>query len=324
MVLYDHLACTHQIGQCMLRLHHDCVIVLWPCHTFLSLFLSLSLSYVCLCLVYRIYIIDTLVSTSVHVIKTEFILGSNFYRLWALFTTKSSGVEIFDPILSYQHVLMTHTRCPFVLCELAHCSYHFTFFPHSQSRCSSWLSNPPPSIDPNDVLCPYVTIAHISANFSSDPLDKTVRSWKVWSSKICDNLAICGLGNHIKELLKGSTIIPDTAVQPIAHDNWNTNDGMAWAYICLNCATIESELLDDIDTAYKCFKALKTYHLNEGPVKQVNLIQNGLAQCVACDNDQVSNCQKIREDIHHSDVWAQLGLKAVAWAWLLGAQALQT
>ena len=55
---------------------------------------------------------------------------------------------------------------------------------------------------------------------------------------------------------------------------------MAWVYIRLNCTTIKSELLDDIDTAYKCFKALKTYYLNEGPVKQVNLIQNTLAQCI--------------------------------------------
>ena len=71
-------------------------------------------------------------------------------------------------------------------------------------------------------------------------------------------------------------------------------------YIRLNCAPVECELLDDIDTTYKCFKALETYHLDEGPVKQVNLIQNALAQRVAHDKDQVSNCWKIREDIRRA------------------------
>jgi len=157
-----------------------------------------------------------------------------------------------------------------------------------------------PSVDPNNVLRPRITVACISTNFSGDPLNKTVGNWKVWSSMIRDNLAMCGLGNYIKDLPKDSTIILDAAVQPIAFDNWTTNDGMARAYIRLNCTPVEHELLDDIDTAYKCFKALETYHLDEGPVKQVNLIQNALAQRVARDKDQVSNCRKIREDIRRA------------------------
>ena len=128
------------------------------------------------------------------------------------------------------------------------------------------------TVDLNNALCPCVTIVHISTNFSGNPLNKTVGNWKTWSSKIHDNLTICGLGNHIKEIKVGSTIILDANVQPIAHNNWNTNDGMAWAYICLNCTTVESELLDNVMTTYKCFKTLEKYHLNEGPVKQVNLI----------------------------------------------------
>jgi len=157
-----------------------------------------------------------------------------------------------------------------------------------------------PVVDPSDTIHPRVTLARISTNFSGDPLDKTVGNWKTWSSKIHDNLAICGLGNHIKEIKAGSTIILDANVQPIAHDNWNTNDGMAQAYIRLNCATVESELLDDVMTTYECFKTLEKYHPNEGPVKQVNLIQNALAQRVARDKDQVSNCRKIRENIRRA------------------------
>ena len=70
--------------------------------------------------------------------------------------------------------------------------------------------------------------------------------------------------------------------------------------ICLNCATVESELLNDIESAYDCYKALEKYHLNEGLVKQVNLIQNALAQHVAHNKDQLSNCWKIHEDICHA------------------------
>ena len=159
----------------------------------------------------------------------------------------------------------------------------------------------PATVDPTDAVRPRVALARISTNFSGDPLDKTVGNWKVWSSKIRDNLAICGLASHIKELKTGTTRpIPDATTHPVAHDNWNTNDAMARAYIRLNCATIESELLNDIESAYECYKALETYHLNEGPVKQVNLIQNALAQCVARDKDQLTNCRKIREDIRRA------------------------
>ena len=81
----------------------------------------------------------------------------------------------------------------------------------------------PTTVDPNNALHPCIAVAHISTSFSSNPLDKTVGNWKTWNSKIQDNLTICGLGNHIKEIKAGSTIIPDAKVQLIAHDNWNTN-----------------------------------------------------------------------------------------------------
>jgi hypothetical protein len=158
-----------------------------------------------------------------------------------------------------------------------------------------------PTVDPSDAIRPRVALARISTNFTGDPLDKTVGNWKTWSSKIRDNLAICGLGGHIKELKGGEKRpIPDSLTQPVTHDNWTTNDAIACAYIRLNCATIESELLDDVESAYECWKALENYHLNEGPVKQVNLIQNALSQRVARDKDQLTNCRKIREDIHHA------------------------
>jgi len=148
----------------------------------------------------------------------------------------------------------------------------------------------PSNVDSRDSVRPRVALARISTTFNGDPLDKTVGNWKVWSSKMKNNLAICGLEGHIKE----KRSIPDPAIHPVANGNWQTNDAMARAYIRINCATIESELLDDIDSASACFKALETYHLD---VKQVNLIQNAR---VARDKDQVANCRKIREDIRRA------------------------
>ena len=140
-------------------------------------------------------------------------------------------------------------------------------------------------VDPTDAVCPQIALACISTSFSGVLLNKTIRNWKIWSSRIHDNLAICGLGAHIKEIKEGTCPILDPKTHPVAYNNWTTNDGMARTYICLNCATIESELLDNIESTYDCYKALEKYHLNEEPVKQVNLIQNALAQCVACDKD---------------------------------------
>jgi len=53
--------------------------------------------------------------------------------------------------------------------------------------------------------------------------------------------------------------------QPNAYDNWNSNDSMARTYIRLNCGTIQSKLLYDVKTVYRCYKAFEKYHLNEGP-----------------------------------------------------------
>jgi hypothetical protein len=61
-----------QIDKGLLRSHHDRVIAPWPGHTF-YLFLSFAffIIYPALSRISYIYTMDTLVSTSVHVIKTE-------------------------------------------------------------------------------------------------------------------------------------------------------------------------------------------------------------------------------------------------------------
>lgn len=122
-----------------------------------------------------------------------------------------------------------------------------------------------PAVDPNDSVRPRVALARIGTTFNGDPLDKTVGNWKVW------------LGSYIKE----GASAPDAAIYLIANENWRTNDAMVQGFIAENCAIVESELIDKAKSAYESFHALETYHLNEGPVKQVNLIQNALAQRVA-------------------------------------------
>ena len=81
------------------------------------------------------------------------------------------------------------------------------------------------TVDPIDAVRPRVALACIATSFSGDPLDKAVGNWKVWSSKIRDNLAICGLGGHIKELKAGTTRSNTRPRYPPAcYDNRITND----------------------------------------------------------------------------------------------------
>jgi hypothetical protein len=131
------------------------------------------------------------------------------------------------------------------------------------------------TLNPTDAIKPSVPLARISFTFAGDPLDKTAGNWKKWSSDIIDDLHIFSLGSHIE---KGLCTPPDAKTHPIAFRNWTANDKMARAYMRRNCATLESKLLGDIADARGCFVALETYHVNEGPVKQVYLIQGVLTQ----------------------------------------------
>ena len=88
-------------------------------------------------------------------------------------------------------------------------------------------------VDPTDAVCPWIALAHISTSFSGDLLNKTVGNWKIWSSKIHDNLAICGLGAHIKEIKEGTHPILDPNTHPVAYDNWTMNDSIVHAYMYL-------------------------------------------------------------------------------------------
>ncbi|KAF8965616.1 hypothetical protein BDZ97DRAFT_1918168 [Flammula alnicola] len=154
------------------------------------------------------------------------------------------------------------------------------------------------SPDPNDAIKPYITTQRISFTFTGDALDKTVGNWKIWSSNIRDDLDMSGLGSHIDDAPLSTP--PDAATHPNAFRNWTTNDRAARAYMKRNCATVESDILENLATARECWKALQTLHLDEGPIKQVNLIQNALAQRIARDKEQVTKVRQVRKDIRRA------------------------
>ncbi|KAF8974781.1 hypothetical protein BDZ97DRAFT_1751500 [Flammula alnicola] len=157
-------------------------------------------------------------------------------------------------------------------------------------------STSPP--DPNNAIKPYIAAQRISFTFNGDTLDKTIGNWKAWSSNIRDDLDMSGLGSHIDNVPLSTP--PDAATHPNAFRNWTTNDRAARAYMKRNCATVENDLLENVTTARECWKVLQTLHLDEGPIKQVNLIQNVLAQRVTRDKEQVTKVRQVREDIRRA------------------------
>ncbi|PPQ94771.1 hypothetical protein CVT25_007854 [Psilocybe cyanescens] len=61
---------------------------------------------------------------------------------------------------------------------------------------------------------------------------------------------------------------------------------------------MEWEKIDHLETALACWTALETYHLDEGPIKQVILIQKALATHILRDENMVTKAQEIHKDVH--------------------------
>ena len=72
------------------------------------------------------------------------------------------------------------------------------------------------------------------------------------------------------------------------------------AYINLSIAKTESEHCEGKTTAITCWDALRDFHLNEGPIKQINLIQKALSTSIPYDKLIVQTARDIHDDIRHA------------------------
>ncbi|THU81492.1 hypothetical protein K435DRAFT_809041 [Dendrothele bispora CBS 962.96] len=65
--------------------------------------------------------------------------------------------------------------------------------------------------------------------------------------------------------------------EPHAYSNWWANNGSILGFMGLTISESEQEIINDATTAEEAWTKLKDRHSQEGPVKQVQLIQDALA-----------------------------------------------
>ena len=91
---------------------------------------------------------------------------------------------------------------------------------------------------------------------------------------------------------------------PITHlnacQNWDHNKHVAMAYINLSIAKTKLEHCEGKTTAKTCWDALQDFHLNEGPIKQINLIQKALSMSTPYSKLIVQTARDICDNICHA------------------------
>ena len=146
-----------------------------------------------------------------------------------------------------------------------------------------------------DATRPVVERETIKSAFKSDKLDKDKGNWTAWHWEIQTFLDMIGLSPHLTDDI--STAAPSLSLQPNAHRNYLSNDQSVQGYIKSAVAKTEFELIDTLNMAKGCWDALSTYHLDEGPIKQANLIQEALTTHITWDDQMMVKLRKLRNDI---------------------------
>jgi Reverse transcriptase (RNA-dependent DNA polymerase)/GAG-pre-integrase domain/gag-polypeptide of LTR copia-type len=157
------------------------------------------------------------------------------------------------------------------------------------------MTNDGNSLTLSDATRPVVEKETIKSAFKSDKLDKDKGNWTAWRREIQTFLDMIGLSPHLTDDI--STAAPPLSLQPNAHRNYLSNDRSVRGYIKSAVAKTEFELIDNLSTAKDCWNALSTYHLDEGPIKQANLIQEALTTRITRDDQMMVKLRKLRDDI---------------------------
>ena len=109
------------------------------------------------------------------------------------------------------------------------------------------------------------------------------------------------MGNCLFDYIEGDTPAPSATVEPRAHKNWLANDRQAWSIIAGSVDPSERTYIrlegGGATTAKAAWTNLKTRHENEGPIRQVNLLQKALAAKCTKDASLPETGRQICEDI---------------------------
>ena len=153
------------------------------------------------------------------------------------------------------------------------------------------LPPPPSSLPDVDAYRPLITKLSVSQSFTGDKLDHAKSNWTAWSTKILIKLALNGLKGYIM----GTASCPLATSKPHAHANWLHNDELAFNFILDNIEDREQTLVITKKMAKECWDTLEQRHVQEGPMRQLQLIQEAMSICCSTTESLVITGTKLYE-----------------------------
>ncbi|KAF8810845.1 hypothetical protein BYT27DRAFT_7090910, partial [Phlegmacium glaucopus] len=108
---------------------------------------------------------------------------------------------------------------------------------------------------------------------------------------------MAGLGSHLTDDISKA---PPLDLQPNAHRNWVSNDRSVRGFLRSSLSPTERDLVSTLTSAKETWEKLESYHLEEGPIKQANLIQSTLTTRIDRDDQMMAKIRKLRDDLRRA------------------------
>ena len=130
---------------------------------------------------------------------------------------------------------------------------------------------------------PTVPLLRTSAVYTDAKLDKNLGNYKECHAK--HHLTITGLISYAL----GTTRAPGP-MELIATENWNANDNLTQAVILSTLSKDEWDFAESLQGAKACWDGLIARHQNEGPIRQVQLLQEAFEPAIHKNNPFDHHC----------------------------------
>jgi hypothetical protein len=123
-----------------------------------------------------------------------------------------------------------------------------------------------------------ISLARISIPYAGIKLDKLKSNYKEW----CEDITIALSLNSLYEYVTGDSSPPPES-EARAFANWKANQRLAYAFLASSVAKSERPFLDMTKGPDVNWTSLQARHQKEGPVRQVQLLQQALS--IQCTKD---------------------------------------
>jgi hypothetical protein len=122
-----------------------------------------------------------------------------------------------------------------------------------------------------DALAPSITLIRTNITYTGPKLDKLKSNYRPWLRAADLFITLTGLSGYVD-----GTIQEPNDTEPRARAHWLANNSLAAALIISTVEASEQEYLDRKLGAKACWETIRKRHQSEGPIRQVQLLQEAL------------------------------------------------